>query len=127
MAKTMNKEKVIDYAKTTGENVVKAGRDMWLASLGVVATVEEQTRCVFDRMVTKGKKFEEGSDTTVGKVFDRTTDRVKRLGRRVEDGVQEGMTTVLHKVGVPSHKEIQTLIARVEQLSKKVEDLSAGR
>ena len=123
--KTTPFDSVRDRAREMGEDVKKTGRNVWLAGLGVVATAEEQARDVYDRMVTKGEEFENRDDSTLGKVVDKTTDRVKTLGRNVEEGVQKSVATVLHRVGIPSQKEIHTLIDRVEELTKKVEAMRA--
>jgi hypothetical protein len=42
--------------KRAGERVASAGRQLWLAALGVVATVEETGTEVFESLVAKGKR-----------------------------------------------------------------------
>jgi poly(hydroxyalkanoate) granule-associated protein len=123
--RTASFEAVRDYAREVRDDARKAARHVWLAGLGAVATAEEQARGVFDDLVTRGERFEKRENTKIGEAFDQTTDRVKTIGRKVEDGVQQSVATVLHRVGIPSHKEISTLIDRVEKLTKKVEGMRA--
>ena len=89
------------------------------------STAEEQARDVYDHLVSKGEEFENRENTALGEVVDKATDGVKTLGKKVEDGVQTSVATVLQRIGVPSRGEIHTLIDRVEKLSKKVDGMRA--
>lgn len=107
--------------------LMRTGREMWLASLGAVAAVGEEARTVFETLVERGKTVEARTDPTmVGRAVGEMEQQVKDLGRRVEDRLQETTRVVLHRFGVPSHAEVQTLIARVEQLATKI-DTMAGK
>lgn len=123
--KTTAYEAVRDRARELGDDVYKTGRNVWLAGLGVMATAEERARDMYDELITKGEQFEKSEDNRVVKAFDSAAGRVKTFGRAVEEGVQNGVATVLHRVGIPSQKEIHTLIDRVEKLTDKVETMRA--
>ena len=124
----MNKrvEKATDQAKKFGDDVMNAGRNVWLAGLGTYSWVEEQTRKTFDDLVDRGQKLEKDEKNVVTKTIDEATTKAKDLGTKVEDTVHDTVSTVLHRAGVPSRDEIQTLIARVEELNKKVEKLQTN-
>lgn len=124
----MNKrvEKVGDQAKKMGEDVAKMGRNVWLAGLGAYSLAEEETREAFDRLVSRGEKFEKDEKNVVSRTIDKASDRVKDLGHKVEDTVQSTVTAVLHRAGIPSRDEIRTLIDRVEELNRKVEKLKVN-
>jgi hypothetical protein len=65
------------------------------------------------------------TDTTiVARAVGGVEQRVKDIERRVEDSLHETSRKVLHRFGVPSHAEVQTLIARVEQLSAKIDTIA---
>jgi polyhydroxyalkanoate synthesis regulator phasin len=100
-----------------------AGRSVYLAGLGVVAVAEEETRGVFDRLVTRGERFEKDDK----RVVQFATGKAREVGRKVEDTVQNTFAATLKRAGVPSRKEISTLTRRVEQLTRKVDQLSATR
>ena len=129
MTKAMNQaENVYDNAKAAvdqvRENVMTTGRTQWLAGLGVVATAQDQGRKVFDEMVEKGKSFEvQEPSTMVGKAMDQAQLQVKSVRQSIETNINEASRVVLHRMGLPSHDEIQSLISRVEQLTLKVEAL----
>ena len=116
-----------DTVMDMGAELKSYGRNMWLAGLGVVAVVDEEARNVFDQLVSKGEKVEkeiEKKESVFGKTVDNATETFKTMGKKVEDGVQKTTETALHTMGIPTHDEIQTLIRRVEQLTRKVNDLS---
>jgi len=124
----MNKraEKATDQAKKIGDDVVNAGRNVWLAGLGAFSWAEEETRKTFDDLVDRGEKFEKSEKNVVSKTIDEATTKAKDLGTKVEDTVHDTVTTVLHRAGVPSRDEILTLTSRVEELTKKVEKLQTN-
>jgi poly(hydroxyalkanoate) granule-associated protein len=120
------KANVKDTVMDMGTELKNYGRNMWLAGLGVVAVVDEEARNVFDQLVSKGEKVEkdlEKKDTVFGKTIDNASEAFKTVGKNVEDGVQKTTETALHTMGIPTHNEIQTLISRVEVLTRKVNDL----
>lgn len=117
----MKSNAVMDSAKTFGDNVMKTGRNLWLVGLGAVAYAEEEGRSAYDRLVAKGQDFEKSDHNYLGRAFDRASSSAKDLGRKVESTVQDAMTSVLHRAGVPTREEIRTLIDRVEKLTAKVE------
>lgn len=110
-----NGKKIVDEARHTGRNV-------YLAGLGAFATAEEETKSFFERLVDKGEKFEDEH----GKLSQRAADRVRKTGQEVEDRVESTVSETLNRVGVPSRKEIRTLINRVEKLTKKVDEINAA-
>lgn len=112
-----------EMKNTVVDTVTRTSKDVLMAGLGVVATLEEQGRQTFETLVEKGKKFEATDRTTISKTFQDARGRVKDFGKRLEDGVTGTTEAVLHRFGMPSHAEVQALIARVEQLTAKVEAL----
>jgi len=60
----------------------------------------------------------------IGKFVDTATERAREMGHTIEGGLQETTKAVLHRFGMPTHQEIQALIARVEALNAKVEAMA---
>ncbi len=114
-----------DMAEGLRKGLLQTGRDVWLASLGAVATVGDEAKKGFDVLVERGKSFEAKADTTrIERAVKDAGDQIRQLGHRVEGGIQETSRAMLHRFGVPSHAELQALITRVEQLSAKIDALS---
>ena len=119
-------DKFGDQARKMGEDMKKLGRSMWLVGLGACSIAEEEARGAFQRLIDRGEKVEKDEENPVVRTFDRAGDQVKDFGHKVEDTVQNTVTSVLHRAGVPSREEIRTLTERVEELSRKIENLRAS-
>ena len=121
MSTTTKTEPVKDRATKVKDEVVKTGRNIYLAGLGAMATAEQEARQFFEKMVDKGAQVEKSEKTLV----DQATQTVKRVGEQVEKTLQETFSTTLNRAGIPTRDEIRTLIERVEELNTKVEKLAA--
>lgn len=122
----MNETETLQGTATSlRDGLLRASREMWLASLGAVATVGEEAKGVFETLVERGKSLEARTEKTkLERAVTGMGDQIRDLSQRVEDGLQETSRAVLHRFGVPSHAEVQTLITRVEQLSAKIDTIS---
>lgn len=116
------------YKKLQGD-VLDSAHKLFLASLGTFKAVGEESGDLFNRMVERGRTVEtlgkerfETRRKELKKLTSKVEDRVDDLGERVDKQV----TGALHRLGVPSRTEIQTLTRRVEELSRKVDKI-AGR
>lgn len=122
----MSDTRTMDKTAELRDGLYRTGREIWLAGLGVVATVGEEARSAFETLVERGKAVEARDDkTVVGRAMGEMGQQVRKVGQKVEDGLQETSKAVLHRFGVPSHAEIQALISRVEQLSAKVDTIAS--
>ncbi|MDY7092986.1 MAG: phasin family protein [Acidobacteriota bacterium] len=119
--------------------VLESARKVWLAGLGAVSTVEEGTTKLFDQLVeqgreasTRGKKEADKVRARVEGEFDKARSRVEgeytKARSRVQDTLDEAggrfdqqVANALHRLGIPTRSEIQTLTQRVEELTKQVE------
>ncbi|MEM1181027.1 MAG: phasin family protein [Acidobacteriota bacterium] len=115
-----------DRLNQVGNNVRDLGRDVWLAGLGAVGTLDERRREVFTDLVDRGQKMDGKLDFEVLKPVNDVADRVKGFGERLERRVEDGMATALRRLGMPARNDVETLIERVERLTEKVEGLSAS-
>lgn len=106
-----------DLSKKVVDNV----NNVLLAGLGVVASAQEKSREVYSTLVDKGRDYKE-DDT---RLLSRATTEAKELGNQLEERIQQTVTSTLNRAGVPSRKEIQDLITRVEVLTRKVDKLAA--
>ena len=101
------------------QNQVPALRDsayqIWLAGLGALSIAEDESGKIFkDRIAT----VREALDL---RKFAATT--VTKVGNNLDDG----MGTVLNRLGLPTKKEIDALGKRVDRLTKALEQKPAHR
>ena len=103
------------------DGLMASTRKVWLASLGALSAVENESAQLFDQLVERGKSVESKGRKQVTKAkkeLENTTDELTvKLDGQVSD--------VLRRMGVPSQSQVQELTLRVEQLTDKVDQLSA--
>ena len=125
------REQLSQRVNQMGADVKEAGRNMWLAGLGAVSTIDERRRDVVSDLVSRGEKMDPKVDLDlmkpVAEVTERVTEateRVKTLGGKVERKVEDGMSQTLNRLGIPARGDVQELIKRVELLTLKVDALA---
>jgi len=105
--------------------LVDAGRNLWLAGLGAFAEAEEGGRSLFDRLVERGRPVEERQRKALEKVGDRSNEAVRDLGKLVQDTLEYETKGVLKRLGLLTRDDVKILAARLDTLSKKIDELSA--
>lgn len=114
--------------KTSKSDLSESVHKIWLAGLGALATAEEEGSKLFTALVSKGKQYE----SSVKKPVDRATAQVKgtvkdvrgRAGKtvkKIERAFDEQVDAALHRVGVPTRKEIAQLNRKVQRLTDAIE------
>jgi poly(hydroxyalkanoate) granule-associated protein len=117
-------------------------RQVWWASLGLLAVVGEQTGRLTDTLIRKGKELEPAMKEgfkKAGKEISEATGAVgtqlkglsQKIGKTPEKagsligGIEGKVSAALDRMGVPSKDEIQSLSRKVDELTAKVEELLA--
>jgi poly(hydroxyalkanoate) granule-associated protein len=131
-------EKVTALPRDLAKDVASRGRDVWLAGLGALATVEQEGTTLFDRLVKqgetlveKGEKLEERGKNRIETVKDDLQARQKEVTGKVSDTVTETfdakvyepLMEALKRFGVPTRAEIRGLSANVDALTARVNTL----
>jgi poly(hydroxyalkanoate) granule-associated protein len=104
-----------------GRQMVGMGRDVWLAGLGAVATVEEEGSSLFTTLVKRGEKLEAEGRKRIGAVKDDLNVRQKSVTHTLDEKVYEPMLRAMSRFGVPTRGEIRDLSAKVDALTKHVD------
>lgn len=130
----MRKEMTEQYKKLQ-DGVRENAHRAWLAGLGTVSWVEDESKDLvedgkkfFDGLVDRGKEFESRGKKELDKARKEAEKEVQGVRGKVEKSfdelsgqVDKQVTTVLHRMGIPTRDEIQTLTRRVEELSRRLE------
>lgn len=118
-------------SETLQDELTKRGRDVWLAGLGALATVEEEGTKLFNRLVDRGKNFEEerkeeleAASETAREQRDEALAQIEEAGEETRTLLTETVNAALERFGVPSRTEFERLSDKVDALSQKVEDLA---
>ncbi len=116
--------------KEVKQDLKTSAHKIWLAGLGALAAAEEEGGKLFKSLVDRGEELENRGRREVESTVKEVKSGVKKTVGKVEDvwedlgeGLDGRITAALHRIGVPSRDEIQTLTRRIEDLSAKVEKL----
>ena len=107
-----------------GREVKNAGRQVWLAGLGAVDSVDRTSRGLFSDLVTRGQRFENRELPALEDRFRKVGDRVVAFRDRLGHDVEERLSSTLQRFGVPDRDEVHDLIERIEHLTRQVEGLT---
>jgi poly(hydroxyalkanoate) granule-associated protein len=106
-----------------GKEMADRGRDIWLAGLGAVATVEEEGSTLFSSLVERGRKMETAGRAQIGTVRKQIVGRQREVVDAVEENVYEPLIGAMRRFGVPTRTEVRELSSRVDLLTRKVDVL----
>lgn len=122
-------------AEHLSRSIVESAQHIWLAGVGAFGRAQEEGTRMFEALVKEGMNIEKSTrnlagdrveavrdamEERVGNVRDRASDTWDRLEKVFEQRVQRALT----KLGVPGSKELQDLIARVNELNAQLRKLA---
>lgn len=116
MPKTIEKPRQVPMIRESAYQI-------WLAGLGALSLAEDESGKVFKALVKRGKAFESTAKGRVDEIKEKldvrkaAADTMTKLGDTFDDGVTE----VLHRLGLPTKQEIDGLAKRVDRLTKTLE------
>ena len=105
-------------SSTTKPVLRESAERIWLAGLGALAVTEEEGTKLFKNLVKKGEGFERETRSLLEKQIATVRQAPSTAMRRLEGGVEQTMTGMLHRFGIPTRREIHTLTRRVESLAE---------
>ncbi len=113
------------------DELTKRGRDVWLAGLGALATVEEEGSKLFGRLVDRGKEFEherrselQNARKKAKKQRDEALEQIEEASEETQTLLTDTVNNALERFGVPTRTEVDRLSKKVETLAKQVDDLT---
>jgi poly(hydroxyalkanoate) granule-associated protein len=112
-------EVVVEEPVDEGNPVVALARKVLLAGVGAVVLTQEEVEKVVARLVERGEIAEKEGKKLVGEVMDKR----KKETRKAEDELEKRVEDLLNRMNVPTKSDIQSLSAKIEALTKKVEEL----
>lgn len=121
--------------------LAEGAREVWMAGIGALSTVEEAGAEVFHQLVKKGEHWEresrqrlaaaqqgvsaavEGARQKAEDLAEVPGELTEKLEARIQRAVEESVEGVLHRLNVPTRDEVRELIRRVDALAGKVDAL----
>lgn len=112
-----------------------SAQQIWLAGLGAFSKAQEEGGKVFEALVKEGvsiqRKTQAVAEDKLNEVTSRMTNMAGDLSSKagqqwdkLETIFEERVAKALNKLGVPSHKDIDALVARIDELNKTVAKLN---
>jgi len=117
-------------SKELQQDIMDSAHKIWLAGLGAVAMAEQEGGKFLANLVEKGGKVEKKSKEKGKEQVEKAKGTMagmktvaesywETFGRTVDDQ----MTAVIHRIGVPTKEEIEILTQKVESLTVAVDKL----
>ncbi len=126
--------------KTTGPQlsgtVKESAQQIWLAGLGAFAKAQEEGGKMFEALVKEGTSIQRKTQVAAEERISEATNRMASMATdissrasgqwdKLENIFEERVAKALNKLGVPSAKDIEALIARIDELNRNVAKLGA--
>jgi len=119
------------FESALGGSVKDSAQQIWLAGMGAFAKAQAEGRQVFDALVKEGvalqKKTQSAAEEKFGDVSSKMTsmaeDVTAKAGKqwdKLESIFEERTAKAMKKLGVPSSKDVEALMARIDALSEQV-------
>jgi poly(hydroxyalkanoate) granule-associated protein len=113
------------------ENIKSSAQQIYLAGLAQFSKAQQEGGKVFEGLVKEGlavqRKTQAAAEERISEVTNRAAGvanevAAKATGQwnKLEDIFEDRVARALNKLGVPSAKDIETLISRIDSLSKQV-------
>ncbi|WP_048438202.1 phasin family protein [Caenimonas sp. SL110] len=124
-----------DAAHLSG-TVKESAQQIWLAGLGAFAKAQEEGGKVFEALVKEGTSIQRKTQAAAEEKISEATNRMANMATdisskasgqwdKLETIFEDRVSKALNKLGVPSAKDIDVLIARIDELNASVAKMSA--
>jgi poly(hydroxyalkanoate) granule-associated protein len=115
--------------------VKDSAQQIWLAGMGAFSRAQAEGTKVFETLVKEGASLQKKTQSDVeekigavtGKMSSMASDVQAKAGQhwdKLESIFEERTAKALNKLGVPSAKDVDAMMARIDELSAKVAKLS---
>jgi len=119
------------FDSALASSVKESAQQIWLAGMGAFAKAQAEGRQVFDALVKEGttlqKKTQSAAEEKFGDVSSKMSsmaeDVTAKAGKqwdKLESIFEERTAKAMKKLGVPSSKDVEALMARIDALSEQV-------
>jgi len=119
------------FDSALANSVKESAQQIWLAGMGAFAKAQAEGRQVFDALVKEGttlqRKTQSAAEEKFGDVSSRMSsmadDVTAKAGKqwdKLESIFEERTAKAMKKLGVPSSKDVDALMARIDALSEQV-------
>ena len=112
-----------------------SAQQIWLAGLGAFSKAQAEGGKAFETLVKEGLSIQRKTQAVAEERISEATNRVSGMATEIsskaagqwdklENIFEERVAKALNKLGVPSAKDVDALIARIDELNRHVQQLS---
>lgn len=123
------------HAALTG-SVKDSAQQIWQAGLGAFTRAQAEGSKAFEALVKEGVAIQRKTQAAAEEKISEATSKMSTMATdisskasgqwdKLENIFEERVAKALNKLGVPSAKDVNALIARIDELNKAVQKLSA--
>jgi poly(hydroxyalkanoate) granule-associated protein len=113
------------------QSVKESAQQIWLAGLGAFSKAQAEGGKVFETLVKDGiglqRKTQAAAEEKISEATSKMTDMASGISSKatgqwdkLENIFEDRVAKALSRLGVPSAKDVQALIKRVDELSKQI-------
>ena len=137
MVKKIHKNKpAAAAASPLSASVKDSAQQIWQAGLGAFTRAQAEGSKAFEALVKEGVSIQRKTQAAAEGKINEATAKMSTMANdisnkatgqwdKLENIFEERVAKALNKLGVPSAKDVNALIARIEELNKAVQKLSA--
>lgn len=137
MAKKMQKDSADKPASPDLTGAVKdSAQQIWLAGLGAFSKAQQEGGKVFEALVKEGLTIQRKTQSAAEEKVSDATQKMTHLASdiqsragyqwdKLENIFEDRVAKALNKLGVPSARDVDALAARLDDLDKRIDALSA--
>ena len=116
--------------------VKESAQQIWLAGLGAFAKAQEGGGKVYESLMKEGLSIQRKTQASAEEKISEATSKMANMAGdiqskagqqwdKLENIFEDRVAKALNKLGVPSAKDVDALIARIDELNKSVQNMSA--
>lgn len=119
------------FDSALANSVKESAQQIWLAGMGAFAKAQAEGKQVFEALVKEGASLQKKTQNVAEEKFDEVTNRMTSMADdvtakagkqwdKLESIFEERTAKALQKLGVPSSKDVQSLMDRIDALQAQV-------
>jgi poly(hydroxyalkanoate) granule-associated protein len=116
MAQKVKKDEVVNEE---GKSLTDMARNVMLATIGAVALAQEEAEAFIKKLIERGEIAEKDGR----KMMDDLKERRQKTTKTAEDELENRVSQILEKTGVPTKSDIEALSDKITALTEKIDEL----
>jgi poly(hydroxyalkanoate) granule-associated protein len=123
-------------AAQLADTVKQSAQQIWLAGLGAFSKAQEEGGKVFEALVKEGVTIQRKTQSAAEEKITEATSRMASMATdisskasgqwdKLENIFEDRVSRALKKLGVPTHKDVDQLMARIDELERNLRKSSA--